>query len=95
MSKVAEETWGKVWSREEEMNCQVALQRLATSVYLGWKDRIESESKYPDLVGLGQIHDIWNGMYRDMKALYTLERLVNTHYKTVIVEDEESEDCEE
>lgn len=30
-------------------------------------------------------------MYHDMKALYSLERLVNNHYKTLGVEPQESE----
>lgn len=90
MSKKADRNWGRVWSQETEMDCRVALQHLATAVYHKWSNAINSESKYPDLVGLGQIHDIWNGMYEDMKALYALEQLCNNHYKTKIIDEEEA-----
>jgi len=91
MSKKADERWGKTWSRETEMACGVALQHLASAVYIKWRNAINAETKYPDLVGLGQIHDIWNMMYEDMKAIYTLEQLVNDKYKTRIIESEVDE----
>ena len=88
MSKKADERWGMTWSREAEMACGVALQHLASAVYIKWRNAINAETEYPDLVGLGQIHDIWNMMYEDMKAVYTLERLVNDDYMTRIIEGE-------
>ena len=87
MSKAAEKNWGLVWSRENEMKAGVALQHLAEAVFLKWRREFNSE-KYPNLVGLGQIHDIWNIMYQDMQAIYTLEKLVNDKYKARIVDDE-------
>ena len=88
MSKKADNQWGETWSQEKEMACGVALQHLASAVYIKWRNAINSETDYPDLVGLGQIHDFWNMMYEDMKAIYTLEKLVNDTYKTVIIDKE-------
>ena len=67
------------------MECGIALQHLATSIWIKWENAFSAE-KYPDMVGLGQVHDIWNMMYQDMKALYTLEKLVNDKYATAIVQ---------
>lgn len=95
MSKRADDTWGTTWSQEKEMECHVALQTLASCVYAKWRHYINQEAKMGDGsdwiegVGLGQIHDIWNIMYSDMKALYTLEKLVNNQYATRIIENEE------
>lgn len=89
MSKKADDNWGEKWSKEKEMDCGVALQHLATAVYTKWRSAINSESEYPNLVGLGQIHDIWNEMYEDMKAIYTLEKVVNDTYPTRIIDKEE------
>jgi hypothetical protein len=49
------------------------------------------------MVGLGQIHDYWNEMYEDMKAIYTLETLVHgkDYYRTKIIENEQPEGEEE
>lgn len=91
MSKRAENNWHKTWSKEAEQDCSVALQHLASAVYVKWRDAINSETKYPDLVGLGQIHDFWNMMYEDMKAIYTLEQLVGNNYRTRIIEGEEDD----
>ena len=88
MSKKAEKNWGRVWSEQSEMDCRVAIQHISSAIYYKWRDIINGESQYPDMVGTGQIHDIWNYMYEDMKALYTLEKLVNDNYKTVIIQDE-------
>lgn len=99
MSKRADKEWGEMWSREKEMECGVALQTLASCVYTHWRNRINQECKttggeWIEGVGLGNIHDIWNLMYHDMKALYTLEQLVNDHYKTLGVEPRERSDKE-
>ena len=96
MSKRADKEWGEMWSREKEMECRVALQTLASCVYTHWRNRINQECKttngeWIEGVGLGNIHDIWNLMYHDMKALYALEQLVNDYYKTLGVEPQESE----
>lgn len=95
MSEQADKEWGEMWSREKEMECGVALQTLASCVYTHWRNRINQECKamsgeWIEGIGLGNIHDIWNLMYHDMKALYTLEQLVNDHYKTLGVESQES-----
>lgn len=97
MSRKADEAWGRVWSKEAKQECGVALQHLATAIYIKWRSAIDSETKYPDLVGLGQIHDIWNGMYEDIKAIYTLETLVfgEKYYRARIIEDEAGESEEE
>ena len=103
MSKAADKQWGKTWSKETKMECSVALQTLASCVYTHWRDRINRECKtstgeWIEGVGLGNIHDIWNIMYQDMKALYTLEQLVGNQYRTAIIEhetDEADEDAEE
>lgn len=93
MSKSADKQWGEVWSQKKEMDCQVALQVLASSVYTHWRDKINREcltsdgGEWIEGVGLGNIHDLWNTMYMDMKALYTLEQLVNDHYRTEGVEE--------
>lgn len=91
MSKSADENWGTLWSRESEMKCGVALQVLASCVYDHWRDVIDRRSKtasgrWVEGIGLGDIHDIWNFMYEDMKALYTLEKLVNNEYHTAIID---------
>lgn len=85
MSKRADHNWGTAWSQESEMECRVALQQLATAVWIKWQKAFNAE-QYPDMVGLGQVHDIWNMMYTDMKALYTLEQLVGDKYRAKIVE---------
>lgn len=85
MSKRADDNWGMAWSREKEMECGIALQHLAACVWTKWEKAFTAE-KYPDMVGLGQVHDTWNMMYQDMKSLYTLETLVNDGYKARIVE---------
>ena len=85
MSKAADDNWGMAWSREKEMECGIALQHLAACVWSKWA-KIFSAEQYPDMVGLGQVHDTWNMMYQDMKALYTLEQLVNYEYPACIVE---------
>lgn len=87
MSKKADDNWGMAWSQENEMECGIALQHLAACVWTKWEKAFSAE-KYPDMVGLGQVHDVWNMMYRDMKALYTLETLINDTYATAIVERE-------
>lgn len=98
MSKRADKQWGEMWSNEKEMECHVALQTLASCVYTHWQHRINQESQttsgeWIEGVGLGNIHDIWNLMYTDMKALYTLEQLVNNHYRTKGIEPQaESEE---
>ena len=99
MSKKADNRWGYVWSQEKEMECGVALQVLASSVYDHWRDIINRQCKtssgeWVEGVGLGNIHDLWNYMYEDMKALYTLEQLVNCNYRTKIIENERREDGE-
>lgn len=93
MSKQADKQWGEMWSREKEMECQVALQRLASCVYTHWRHCINQEcetisGEWIEGVGLGSIHDIWNLMYEDMKALYALEQLVNSQYKTRGIDNE-------
>lgn len=88
MSKRADKEWGKAWSREAEMECGVALQILATAVWSNWYREITSKKDCPRLVGLGNIHDMWNAMHDDMKAIYTLEKLVNDTYRTKGVETE-------
>lgn len=88
MSKKADGNWGRVWSQEAEMECGVAMQHLAGAVFSKWRRALEQE-RYPDMVGLGQIHDFWNMMYEDMKAVYTLEQLVDRTYRTKIIENEE------
>ena len=93
MSKRADDTWGTVWSEENEMDAQVALSHLAAAVWRKWQRALDAE-KYPNMVGLGQVHDIWNLMYNDMKALYTLEKLVNNMYGTLIIEKQEAEDVQ-
>ena len=85
MSKRADDNWGMAWSREKEMECGIALQHLAACVWAKWA-KVFTAEQYPDMVGLGQVHDTWNMMYQDMKALYTLETLVNDGYKARIVE---------
>lgn len=85
MSKRADDNWGMAWSREKEMECRIALQHLAACVWAKWARAFTAE-QYPDMVGLGQVHDTWNMMYQDMKALYTLETLVNKKYVARIVE---------
>ncbi|MBR2601866.1 MAG: hypothetical protein IKE08_04130 [Clostridia bacterium] len=85
MSKAADENWGMAWSRETEMECGIAMQHLAATVWTKWAKAF-SANQYPNMVGLGDVHDTWNMMYQDMKALYTLETLVNDNYKSVIVE---------
>lgn len=74
------------------MECGVALQHLASAVFMKWLKAMDSE-RYPNMVGLGQIHDYWNGMYEDMKAIYTLETLVHgeNYYRTKIIENEQEE----
>ena len=98
MSKRADKEWGEMWSKEKEMECGAALQTLASCVYTHWRNRMNQDHKCKTIsgelgegVGLGNIHDIWNLMYHDMKALYTLEQLVNNNYKTLGVEPQESE----
>ena len=96
MSKRADKEWGEMWSREKEMDCRVALQVLASSIYEHWRQKINREcqttsGEWVEGVGLGNIHDIWNIMYNDMQALYTLERLVNACYHTKGIEKAESE----
>ena len=95
MSKRADDTWGTVWSEENEMDARIALSHLAASVWIKWQREFNAE-KYPNMVGLGQVHDAWNLMYNDMKALYTLEKLLNNTYGTAIIEkqmeDESGED---
>lgn len=91
MSKRADENWGTVWSAENEMDARIALSHLAASVWDKWTRAFNAE-KYPNMVGLGQVHDIWNMMYNDMKALYTLEKLLNNTYGTAIIEKQEAED---
>lgn len=96
MSKAADDNWGAVWSRESEMECRVALQVIASCVYDHWRDVIDRRSKtasgrWVEGIGLGDIHDIWNYMYDDMKALYTLEKLVNNHYSTRIFDSKQKE----
>ncbi|MCR5791371.1 MAG: hypothetical protein K6G83_15920 [Lachnospiraceae bacterium] len=100
MSQKADKNWGRVWSKEAEMDARIALQVVASSIYTHWKYTINQESKtssgeWIEGVGLGQIHDIWNLMYTDMKALYTLEQIVGTHYRTKIIEDESPGEGEE
>lgn len=90
MSKRADNNWGRVWSEQAEMDCRVAMQHLAGAVFNKWRRAIEQET-YPDMVGMGQIHDFWNMMYEDMKAVYTIERLVNDDYRAVILEKEYEE----
>ena len=90
MSKKADGNWGRVWSQEAEMECGVAMQHLAGAVFSKWRRALEQE-RYPDMVGLGQIHDFWNMMYEDMKAVYTLEQLVDKTYRTKILENEKQE----
>ena len=90
MSKRADDTWGTVWSAENEMDARIALSHLAASVWDKWTRAFNAE-KYPNMVGLGQVHDIWNMMYNDMKALYTLEKLLNNTYGTAIIEKQETE----
>lgn len=85
MSKVADENWGLAWDRETEMECEIALQHLAASVWTKWAKEFSAE-QYPNMVGLGEVHDTWNMMYQDMKAIYTLEKLVNNNYVARIVE---------
>lgn len=96
MSKKADKQWGEMWSSAKEMECGEALQVIASSVYTHWRNRINQECKtisgeWIEGVGLGNIHDIWNLMYTDMKALYTLEQLVNNQYRTKGIEPQESE----
>lgn len=91
MSKRSDDNWGKAWSREAEMECGVALQVLATAVWSNWYREITSHTDWPRGVGLGNIHDMWNTMHDDMKAIYTLEQLVNDHYRTKGIENEGSE----
>jgi hypothetical protein len=91
MSKRADDTWGTVWSAENEMDARIALSHLAASVWDKWTRAFNAE-KYPNMVGLGQVYDIWNMMYNDMKALYTLEKLLNNTYGTAIIEKQEAED---
>lgn len=88
MSKRADDTWGTVWSAENEMDARIALGHLAASVWIKWQREFDAE-KYPRMVGLGQVHDAWNMMYEDMKALYTLEKLLNNTYSTRIIEEQE------
>ena len=92
MSKRSDKEWGKAWSREEEIDCHVALQVLATAVWSNWQREINSHNNCPRMVGLGNIHDLWNTMHDDMKAIYTLEQLVNNTYRTKGIETEESEE---
>ncbi len=91
MSKRANNTGSTVWSDENEMDARIALSHLAASVWLKWQHAFNAE-KYPNMVGLGQVHDAWNVMYDDMKALYTLEKLLNNTYGTAIIEKQEAED---
>lgn len=91
MSKKADNNWGRIWSEESEMECGVALQHVAAAVWIKWQNEFNAEG-YPKMVGLGQVHDIWNMMYEDMKALYTLEKLVNNEYCARIIESEEKHD---
>ena len=91
MSKRADENWGTVWSMVKEMDAKVALSHLAEAVWRKWQSAVNAE-KYPNMVGLGQVHDLWNLMYYDMKALYTLEKLLNNTYGTAIIEKQEAED---
>ena len=91
MNKRADEEWGEAWSREKEIDCHVALQVLSTAVWSNWYRQIRAYEDHPHMVGLGNIHDLWNTMHDDMKAIYTLERLVNNEYRTKGIEDEESE----
>lgn len=93
MSKRVDDTWGTVWSAENEMDAGIALSHLASSVWIKWQREFNAE-KYPNMVGLGQVHDVWNMMYNDMKALYTLEKLVNNTYGTFIIEKQEAEDVQ-
>ena len=92
MSKRADKEWGEKWSKEKEEDCRIALQVLATAVWSNWYREITSHSDYPRLVGLGNIHDLWHTIYTDMKAIYTLEKLVNDTYRTPMIENEESEE---
>ena len=94
MSKRSDNEWGEAWSREKELDCQIALQVLATAVWSNWQREINSHNDCPRMVGLGNIHDLWNIMHDDMKAIYTLERLVNDTYRTKGIETEESENKE-
>lgn len=91
MSKRADKEWGKAWSREAEIDCHVALQVLATAVWSNWYRQITADKDHPRMVGLGNIHDLWNTMHDDMKAIYTLEQLVNNEYRTKGIENEEDE----
>ena len=91
MNKKADKQWGEMWSQEKEMECHVALQVVASSIYTHWRNRINqacqtTSGEWIEGVGLGNIHDLWNLMYEDMKALYTLEHLVNNHYRTKGIE---------
>lgn len=96
MSRKADRQWGETWSREKEMDCGVALQHLASAVFMKWLKAMDNE-RYPSMVGLGQIHDYWNMMYEDMKAIYTLECLVHgkDYYRTIIIENETGEEKNE
>ena len=73
------------------MNARIALSHLAASVWIKWTREFNAE-KYPKMVGLGQVHDAWNLMYDDMKALYTLEKLLNNTYGAAIIDNQEAED---
>ena len=91
MSKRTDDTWGTIWSEENEMNARIALSHLAASVWIKWTREFNAE-KYPKMVGLGPVHDAWNLMYDDMKALYTLEKLLNNTYGAAIIDKQEAED---
>lgn len=87
MAKKADEEWGLKYGEQTEMQCDLALRRLVQSVFDKWKMQINSDF-YSD-VGLGQIHDLWYMMYSDMKAIYTLEKLIKLDYSTPMIADDE------
>lgn len=87
MAKKADKEWGLKYGEESVMQCDLALNRLVQSVVDKWKMQLNSDY-YSSIVGFEQIHDLWYMMYSDMKAIYTLEKLIKLDYSTPMIADE-------
>lgn len=59
---------------ENTIGASVSLRVLADSVGRKWYRMLAD-----DCTGLGHIHDIWNEMYRDMRAIVCLEHYITEH----------------
>jgi len=75
---------------KDRLSAGVAIQHLSTAIFCHWRESF-NEERYPSMVGTGQIHDLWNMMYADMRALYTLEKMAGVEYRTAGIDDGEKD----